>query len=240
MITRREAVGGIGASMLLGGCSRRLPTYRYRMTVEVDTPQGLRSGSSVIEVHTVRGSGIPDTARSTRTRGEGAAVDLPGGLTLFALLRGEGTYGADHYAPNAYEPVLTQKLGPLGKDASWDAWLHELSRQRKPAVLPRRLLRPANNEPWLTYPLLVQFRDIRDPRSVKAVDPDDLGASFGPGTKLKRIVIEITDAPISATMKDRLPWLPHYYNKMLDGERYNSSERLNNKLMSGSFSAEGK
>lgn len=204
MITRREAVGGIGASMLLGGCGLRLPTYNYRMTVEVDTPQGMRSGSSVIEVRTARGYGIPDRALSTRIRGEAAAVDLPGGRTLFALLSGEGNYGAEHYAPNAYERVLAREIGPLGVKVGWDDWLRELRRQRRPAVLPRRVLRVVN-ELWLTYPLLVRFSDLRDAKSVEVVDPDYLAASLGSGIKLKRILIAITGAPVTIGIEKRLP-----------------------------------
>lgn len=35
--------------LLLGGCERTISTHRYRLTLEVDTPAGLKSGSSVIE-----------------------------------------------------------------------------------------------------------------------------------------------------------------------------------------------
>lgn len=42
------------ASAALPGCAAAdsTPDYRYRLTVEVDTPGGLRTGSSVIEVET--------------------------------------------------------------------------------------------------------------------------------------------------------------------------------------------
>ena len=48
------------------------PDYRYRLTVEVDTPQGVKTGSSVIEVQQrfVRpGSNPAGRAMSFRTRG---------------------------------------------------------------------------------------------------------------------------------------------------------------------------
>lgn len=94
-ISRRSAFGVLaaGATVLLGGCWRPSETLRYRLTIEVETPQGVRSGSSVIEVRGVRN---PDwvniEGRGTRAsfRGEAVAVDLPHGKTLFALLRSEG------------------------------------------------------------------------------------------------------------------------------------------------------
>ena len=42
----------VALSLFAASCSERdlAPDYRYRLTVEVETPEGLRSGSSVIEV----------------------------------------------------------------------------------------------------------------------------------------------------------------------------------------------
>ncbi|HKX90716.1 MAG TPA: hypothetical protein VJM13_16000, partial [Sphingopyxis sp.] len=37
------------AAMLLSSCSQK-ETVRFRMTVEVQTPKGIRSGSSVMEI----------------------------------------------------------------------------------------------------------------------------------------------------------------------------------------------
>lgn len=66
--------------------------YHYKMTVEVETPDGLRPGSSVREViytedliakYLIK---LPDAGVvSVRQHGEAVAVDLPGGQTLFAL-----------------------------------------------------------------------------------------------------------------------------------------------------------
>ncbi|NMW31963.1 hypothetical protein HKD42_07815, partial [Altererythrobacter sp. RZ02] len=74
----------IGA-MTLSGCGLGpdpTPDYRYRLTVEVETPEGLKSGSSVIEVQTnIAGEySIPTPGRvSQRLRGEAVTVDLEDG-----------------------------------------------------------------------------------------------------------------------------------------------------------------
>src|SRR3546814_9175606 len=56
-VMARRAVLGLFASaaaLLLCGCERT-DTLRYRMTVEVETPTGVRSGSSVIETTITKG-----------------------------------------------------------------------------------------------------------------------------------------------------------------------------------------
>src|SRR5690606_12946635 len=42
-------------------------------------------------------------------------------------------------------------------------------------------------------PYLVRFRDISDPRTVEAVDPENLAVTYGPGVRLRRATIELTD-----------------------------------------------
>ena len=57
------------------------------------------------------------------------------------------------------------------------------------------------------YPMMVRFADESDPTSVALVDPDDLAASFGEGVSLRRITVELTDDPVTASIEDRLGWL---------------------------------
>src|SRR3546814_16053908 len=60
------------------------------MTVEVETPTGVRSGSSVIETTITKGPRTGQGSGLTATmKGEAVAVDLGSGQTLFALLNGD-------------------------------------------------------------------------------------------------------------------------------------------------------
>ena len=93
MISRREALATLaGAATLLVGCNgvthERFDPIRYRLTATVETPEGLRSGSSVIEVTEgmSRMSGA-FAGSGYSIKGEAAAVDLPGGQVLFVLMR---------------------------------------------------------------------------------------------------------------------------------------------------------
>ena len=55
--------------------------------------------------------------------------------------------------------------------------------------------------------MLLRFGDLADPKSVARVDPNDLAASFGPGVKLVRATIEITDDPVTTGIEKRLGWV---------------------------------
>jgi hypothetical protein len=168
-------------------------SYRYRVTVDVDTRQGVRSGSSVWETTAWKGSGIPDRGIRARLRGEAVAVDLSGG-TLFAVMRGrdlDGDYGKGIVVGHLKKHP---ELGvPMGAD-----WMAN-----------RRLIEKAKPSFDLDpdeYPLMVRFTDPNDPRSVERVGPNDLSA-FGSWNAIRRIHIEVTtDRPV-AQILDRLPWL---------------------------------
>jgi hypothetical protein len=85
------------------------------------------------------------------------------------------------------------------------------------------------------YPTLVHFRDIRDPKTVALVDPGDLARSFGAGVKLRRIVLTITDKPVTTGNAKRLKWLSQTLNTQLDGSRYHESTKFSNSLNSLDF-----
>lgn len=197
------------AALLLSGCDSGSVTYRYRMTVYVDTPAGPRSGSSVIEVKTSPPGPLSSTAYGAEVRGEAVAVDLPGG-TLFAMLKSPNSESAaELYAFNAYTAAL-----PYGYD--WKTGVETLKRQTAPALLPRDRL------PWL-----VRFRDPADPRTSEVLEPANLAAGFGPGVRLNRVVIQITEDPVTSTIESRLPNFSRSdYGAWLGTLRYNDPRRL--------------
>jgi hypothetical protein len=170
-------------------------SYRYRVTVEVDTPKGVRTGSSVWQVKAWEGSGIPDNGIRTRIRGEAVAVDLPGG-TLFALLRGQDM---DFDYPDGVVGGHLRKhpLRNLAMGRDWAENQREIARAK-----PAFELYPDE------YPLLVHFRNLNDPASVEKAEPQQLASSLGPGVRLRRIVIAVTEErPKVGDIYSRLPWL---------------------------------
>ena len=195
---RRELLGllSAGAGLIaLPGCNAIFPkrhAFRFRMTVEVDTLQGLRTGSSVMEMSAALATfKLPDSAAVDLSfKGEAVAVDLPGGQTLFSLVV-NGYQGKDFRAdviqtfdPSyPHEQALVNLFAVLGKPES-------IGRTGE--------IRPKN------VPPLVRFRDIHNPKSVELIDPNDLAKSFGPGVKLKRIFLVVVNQPITTGQKSRL------------------------------------
>ena len=82
------------ALVLPAACTPREESRRWRVTVEVETPAGLATGSGVVETRYRPRSETFSTLDSPRRRvlGEAIAVDLPQGV-LLALLDGQGDYG---------------------------------------------------------------------------------------------------------------------------------------------------
>lgn len=196
------------AALMLPGCTiaeDKTPDYRYRLTVEVETPEGVRSGSSVIEITQSMGRSAGTGFGKMimrRTSGEAVAVDLPGGRTLFALLRSENDIEwAEH---------VMQFLSPVRPGEPWEERFDNVLLIKGEVELPRNWSMPGPFKNRSAYPMLVTFGDSADPTSVMEVDPDDLAATFGEGVKLTRITVRLTDHPVTSGIEKRLVWLSGY------------------------------
>lgn len=208
------------------------PTTRLhaRITIDVETPEGLKTGSSVQEiVFSVEPCPLCNTSGPKfrrHVRGEAVAVDLGPRGTLFALMVG----GKEHPAPDPVTPIIVEMVFGPKQDKNWRGVeaVRALGRATGKADVPAELM-----------PFMVRFRDVNDPKSVERVDSDNLAASFGPGVKLANATIEITRDPVTTGIAKWLGWLPHFYGRMLDGDRGGSragaENRLANDLSSGSF-----
>ena len=187
----------------LAACSGPVYEHRYRFTVEIETPDGIRIGSSVIEValwsERVVGRGLTGQHKVT---GDAVFVDLGHGRNVIA------TFG---YGPFADQPrfheLAFKVLGLKGGPTDWP----------KP-----QQMRGKFDVPAVEMPTLVTFSDINDPLSAKVVFASDfaarsdgprivavdaLAATFGQGHRLHRAWIEPTRDPVKLEIHDRLPWL---------------------------------
>jgi hypothetical protein len=74
------------------------------------------------------------------------------------------------------------------------------------------------------------------------VDPDNLASSFGKGTSLKALTVQITQEPVTVGIKRRLPWADQYRKLHLDGTssviENMTAKDLSAHLTPGSFSTE--
>ena len=218
-LTRRGAIKLCAAgaiSSLAGGCglSNRTASCRIRVTVEVETTQGLKSGSSVWEIN-AEGPLFYIQGISTRGSvlfGEAIAVDLPGG-PIFALRRGaEGSENIISEIVNALLPntssgdfdVFFSAVRKLG-----NVWFSNYSADLPHISNYSDIYKAYRDRPMFinNWPMMVRFRDINVPASVELVDPKAAG--------VKRIWLETTTDPVTAKLDKILPWLPTYIGSLV-------------------------
>lgn len=218
MVGRRAVLGilAAGAAVVLAGCNgishERFEPVRYRLTAEVETPEGVRIGSSVIEV-TWGASRLdgPFGGAGYSVKGEAAAVDLPGGQTLFVLLSSADDVDWAAWVikriPTAgkAEQAIPESSDPKARIASARRELDLIRADR--AIHPVWSSAPPHQIAGLSAPTLVRFRDVANPKSVEQVDPDNLVKSFGPGYRLKSLTVQMTDAFVTTGIEKRLGWL---------------------------------
>jgi hypothetical protein len=193
MIGRRSFAGLLlaGAVLAVGGCSSpQTHSYRFKMIVEVETPEGVLSGSSIYEIKAENRQAIlPDEGvRAWSSRGEAIGVDLPGHRTLFALLKTGALHG----------DMASLSMATLDTAFNNDVVESAARLSNRHGTNAPVAVKPSD------YPLLVTFKDMTDPTSVERVDPDDLSRSFGKGYWLKAITVQITDAPVTTGIQKRL------------------------------------
>lgn len=207
----------------------------YKMTVTVETPEGIISGSAVRQIS----NGVPSTVwpgvgNPAGVYGEAVVVDLGKRGVLFALISSD----SDHEFYNAFREYWPGG----GSTPEGIAYYAGMATGTKGVLNPR-------NFPG--YPQLVTFMDLNDPMSVTKAQiwernemghydlkDDRMEKVFGKGVKLVDITLEITDEPITARVEELLPWLPQYYDSLLDGntiQTIHAKNRLANSLGSGSF-----
>jgi hypothetical protein len=187
------------AALVIGDQIRlNRPGHKYRLTLEVETPGGVKSAAGVLAVHPDRGYTRSGT---TVTKGDAVWVDLGGGNNLVALLA--------HLDDNSLELdginyVALRAFNAAGRKTSFN----EMSRIGGTAPVTGALI-----------PVLAAFTDINDPATMRAVKPDDLEATYGKGFRLRGITVEAVPngfwpldfggalgEPVTRGIEAKLPW----------------------------------
>jgi len=195
----------IGLAALLGGCNLPgAPEVRYRVIVEVERGGVVHTGSSVWSWSLKRPRVALASPHNGKFQGEAVAVDLGDGQTLFAILRG------DDAAQGAAQMIPERVFGNIGRSVRGEPRRFGSDRVRDLRDIAsrtgeRREIDCRVNPSWC--PMLVTFRDIEDPTTVGQVDPFALDKTFGAGLRLKRILVELTDEPVTHGIEKRLDWL---------------------------------
>jgi hypothetical protein len=198
-------------SATLGSCSDRLPTYRFRETVILDTPAGRRIGQSVVEVQAVLAPNFlgPQSGGVRRSvHGEAVAVALPNGRYLFATLRWRGEQSYSSMIAEAYKDQLARPTADFLRDGSEQAQATLFSKTVD--------LRGVRRVSPLQYPTFVSFRKMTDPQSIENVTPRNIGTVLGDGYKIRAVTVEIVDQPVTRKIELLLPWLRRDYDATVD------------------------
>ncbi|MBN9041134.1 MAG: hypothetical protein J0H38_07575 [Rhizobiales bacterium] len=215
-------------------------TVRYHLTLNAVVDGVPKVGSGVIEVSY---SKIPQILGSSAeftidVQGEAVALDLGSHGTLFALLK----EGEDSRSSAEWIVLRAFNLPGGALPSPVEKGVKQVGQLSGKVDLPLKNL-----------PLLVHFRDINDPTTVEKVDPFNPQKTLGPGVELKGASVEIVSAgvwPLSwwgitgerltRDVDARLTWLSGYFNRRLDGGRFESvsaPNRFANSLSAGSFKA---
>ena len=164
-------------------------TNRFRLIIEIETPDGLKTGSSVIQTRFwASGCWLPEACGlRTEAHGEAVFIDLGHGKNLVAIL-GWGPTGADQ------EKLfhLTRVALAPARDVNWK---------------DEYKLKGRGDLPPAYVPTLVTFADLNDPKTARVVRPDQFAQVFGPGVHFKRAWIETTSDPVTNEIVAKVPML---------------------------------
>jgi hypothetical protein len=188
------------AALVIGDQIRiNRPAHKYRLTVEVETPEGRKSASGVMAVHPDRSY----TRRGqTRTLGDAVFVDLGQGKNLVALLAHVDNNlvldDMNYVALRAYAAAGGKRV-PFS----------EMSRLTGTVPVKGALI-----------PVLVAFTDPAAPDTARLVPPDDAEAVLGKDYRLQGISVEVVPngywpldfggslgEPVTRGIQAKLPWL---------------------------------
>jgi hypothetical protein len=185
-------------------------TFRYKLTAEVMTPEGLKTGSSVIEVsYSHNGDAGGGMTPKLQMIGEALYLDLGKGKNLFVLLSNRTPDNADIFDRSGHDyKEDNRSLNPFSLPLKAFGLVWDFSETRKLCTEFNELdgLKsfPA---PFSNLPTLVTFKHLDDPNSIELVHPDRVEDTIGSGVRISKVVLEKTDTPVTKIIEATLSWL---------------------------------
>lgn len=226
----RRAFAGLFMALMLGGglfgCGGPVEVYHYRLTLEVETPDGIRRGESVVGMRIGFAGPLSENAIIDAVQGEALFLDLSPCLRPLVALLKAGEY-------NLYP---TGTLGNVyGHDPDWAEIVRQVDKDihnnTAPVAAYRRLLGRGPREVGPgDLPDLVTFADVSDPKTVERVDPKNLAGALCPGVQWHHMTLEVTDAPITRGLEKYLTWMPTVGGGYLSGRTISAKGPLANQI----------
>jgi hypothetical protein len=211
--------------VLLAGWGRG-ETYRYKLTLSVDTPDGVKTASNVVELRYFPAN-FPAQGEMHDTTGQALYLNPgPGRRPLIALLthirRDEVTQNGVISTTTVGWEILprtcSQKLAWAGLETSIGSkWRHGLM-----STVASRF------QSYLTiFPTSLPSPRWKDPKSVALVDPFHLAATLGAGVSWTSMRLEVTDERLTKGIDDDLSWV-RSYDRNIQVPSVNSFNSLQN------------
>jgi hypothetical protein len=200
-ISKWAGLLGLLAVIVIGDQIRiNRPGHKYRLTVEVTTPDGIKTGSGILSV-------VPDRGYSrggrTTMRGEAVFVDLGQGKNLVALLAHQQGAKLD------LDDINYVALRAYGTARSNRVSFSDINRQTGIVAVQGELM-----------PVLVSFGDARNPQTARLVASDHADTVLGDGYAIRGLSAEVVPngfwpidfggvlgEPVTRGIEARLPWL---------------------------------
>lgn len=232
---RRTFALGAMAAPLLAGCAdpSKIVDYKYRLKVVVGSGAHEWQGESVIRVRWRDTSG--DLLRgynrfAISVWAEAAIIDCGANNGfVFALLR-RARFGSPvpYFSYPAYAfPRFAVRLFDASDDEVLPL-LRRMASQTQEFDVPQ--------EEW---PMLVRFGDLSRPATVAPVEPIYLPPSHGLVARVKRVTMQITDAPVTRAILQKLPWLSSLSTNLGGGGGINVNGPLAQRLGVSDFRQAG-
>jgi hypothetical protein len=185
---------------------------RYRLTVEVRDGDQTKTGSSVIDVsYNIEPEWSPSgpSTHLSRYVGYAPSVDLGEKGMLFLTFANASRTPDQIRASNARFFCPKDDLWCLPFAAYGRAGTGiSTARDKRRAVLEELLRQKGpRNVPFEVLPELMTFRDADGQHQYVLLRPENLGAAFGPNVELKRVVLELTDDPVTPLPESWPQWL---------------------------------
>jgi hypothetical protein len=200
-ISKWAGLLGLLAVLVIGDQIRiNRPGHKYRLTVEVMTPDGIRTASGILAV-------VPDRNYNrgghTTMRGEAVFVDLGQGKNLVALLAHQRGGKLD------LDDINYVALRAYGATRGNRVSFNDITRQT--GIVP---------VPGDQIPVLMSFGDPKDPKTARLVASDQAGAVLGDGYAIRGLTAEVVPngfwpidfggvlgEPVTRGIDAKLPWL---------------------------------
>ncbi|WP_152540025.1 hypothetical protein [Afipia sp. P52-10] len=175
MMISNRVIGGVAVALLLFGAWVYLvrPDHKYRLTINVETPFGVKSGSGVVSVHLSKDPPLLPHIGSIGAKGDAIFVNLGEGRNLFMIMAA-GKKGEN---VDAIAYLAEKVLAATG---------HKVSFQDVYKFAGRTL--PVGSD---HIPTLVSFVDLKDVATARVVRPDDLQSVFGAGYRLSEVTLTV-------------------------------------------------